>query len=76
MPKVGLEPTQLLGYEILSLMCLPFHHSGVLADKLFVVGIRRARGVARNRFQINKSANVLSIGLAASLVASATLALC
>ena len=27
-PKVGLEPTRPCGQEILSLPCLPFHHSG------------------------------------------------
>lgn len=28
-PEVGLEPTQGRPYQILSLACLPFHHSGI-----------------------------------------------
>ena len=27
-PKAGLEPARPFGLEILSLLCLPFHHSG------------------------------------------------
>lgn len=30
-PRMGLEPTRPIGQQILSLLCLPFHHRGVIA---------------------------------------------
>ena len=53
-PLAGLEPARPCGQQILSLGCLPFHHSGLLKQK--PVNADPVRG---ERSQLNPSLSIL-----------------
>jgi hypothetical protein len=37
-PEAGLEPARLFSPQILSLLCMPFHHSGACSERLMYSG--------------------------------------
>lgn|GEM_PF-6787043 len=45
-PRAGVEPARPFGQEILSLVCLPFHHRGAVGD-----GVDARRGVGRRQLR-------------------------